>query len=48
MHVTAYSPLGTPDSASMTHRGKDVPLLLQDSLVQSIASKHNKHPAQVC
>lgn len=47
MHVTAYSPLGTPGSGSITHRAKNVPVLLQDPLVQSIAQKHNKHPAQV-
>lgn len=47
MHVTAYSPLGTPGSGSITHRAKNVPELLQDPLVQSIAHKHNKHPAQV-
>ncbi|CAL8469697.1 g9238 [Coccomyxa elongata] len=47
MHVTAYSPLGTPGSGSITHRAKNVPVLLQEPLVQSVAQKHNKHPAQV-
>lgn len=47
MHVTAYSPLGTPDSASMTNRDKQVPVLLKDPLVLKIAEKHNKNPAQV-
>lgn len=47
MHVTGYSPLGTPDSASITHRDKEVPLLLKDPIVMAIAEKHNKQPAQV-
>jgi diketogulonate reductase-like aldo/keto reductase len=47
MHVTAYSPLGTPDSASITHRAEHVPAELHDPLVQAIAQKHCKNPAQV-
>ncbi len=47
MHVTAYSPLGTPDSASMTNRDKNVPVLLHDPLVQKVSKKHGKNPAQV-
>ncbi|KAK9908006.1 hypothetical protein WJX75_001418 [Coccomyxa subellipsoidea] len=47
MHVTAYSPLGTPDSASMTNCDKHVPVLVKDPLVLKIAEKRNKNPAQV-
>ena len=47
MHVTAYLPLGTPDSASMTNCDKHVPVLVKDPLVLKIAEKRNKNPAQV-
>lgn len=46
IHVTAYSPLGSPDSASMFKR--KAPLLLQDSTVGAVASKMGRSPAQVC
>ncbi|XP_071589085.1 aldo-keto reductase family 1 member B1-like isoform X10 [Heliangelus exortis] len=39
--VTAYCPLGRPDS------GSDKPSLLEDPKVKEIAAKHNKSPAQV-
>ena len=45
IHVTAYSPLGSPDSASMFKR--KAPLLLQDSTVGAVASKLGRSPAQV-
>ena len=47
VHMTAYSPLGTPDSAEMMKR-KDEPKILEDSTVASIAKELGKTPAQVC
>ena len=46
MKVTAYSPLGSPDSASMMNRKEDMPNLLHDSVLEGIAKKHDKAPAQ--
>ena len=45
IHMTAYSPLGSPDSASMFRR--KAPLLMQDPAVQAIAAKLNRSAAQV-
>ena len=45
IHVTAYSPLGSPDSASMFKR--KAPLLLQDPTVGAVASNVGRSPAQV-
>jgi diketogulonate reductase-like aldo/keto reductase len=47
IHVTAYSPLGSPDSATMMQRGPDTPSLLQDTTVGAIAARCGKSPAQV-
>ncbi len=47
IHVTAYSPLGTPDSASMMKRHGDTPSLLQEEAVKKVADKLGKSPAQV-
>eukprot|EP00884_Botryococcus_braunii_P000023 jgi/Botrbrau1/10020/Bobra.0012s0107.1 len=47
IHVTAYSPLGSPDSATMQNRGESPPELLKDPVVAKIAEKLGKHPAQV-
>ena len=47
IHVTAYSPLGTPDSASMMKRADDTPSLLQEEAVKKVADKLGKAPAQV-
>ncbi|CAL5229700.1 g13072 [Coccomyxa viridis] len=47
IHVTAYSPFGSPDSASMSGRKVDISYPLHDPMVIKIAEKHNKHPAQV-
>ncbi|KAA6421553.1 MAG: hypothetical protein FRX49_08497 [Trebouxia sp. A1-2] len=44
IHVTAYSPLGSPDSASMFKR--KAPLLLQDPAVGAVANKMGRSPAQ--
>ncbi|KAL3149757.1 hypothetical protein ABBQ38_013583 [Trebouxia sp. C0009 RCD-2024] len=45
IHVTAYSPLGSPDCA-FTFRGK-APLLMQDPTVTAIADRLSCSPAQV-
>uniref|UniRef100_A0A7S3QWV0 NADP-dependent oxidoreductase domain-containing protein n=1 Tax=Dunaliella tertiolecta TaxID=3047 RepID=A0A7S3QWV0_DUNTE len=47
IHVTAYSPLGTPDSAEMMKRTPEQPIPLQDPVVLEVAKKMNKTPAQV-
>lgn len=45
VHVTAYSPLGSPDSAAMfKHAGGSV---MQHSTVQDVAQQTGKSPAQV-
>jgi len=44
--VTAYSPLGSPDSAAMMGRHDDV-LLTQDPTILQIAEAHAATPAQV-
>jgi len=44
--VTAYSPLGSPDSAAMMGREDDVPLLQNPTIVQ-IAGAHGATPGQV-
>jgi hypothetical protein len=45
VHVTAYSPLGSPDSASIMKR-RHTPLLLQDPLVAALAAKYGKDAGQ--
>eukprot|EP00879_Flechtneria_rotunda_P020657 GHRR01021736.1.p1 GENE.GHRR01021736.1~~GHRR01021736.1.p1 ORF type:complete len:188 (+),score=49.15 GHRR01021736.1:308-871(+) len=47
IHVTAYSPLGSPDSASIMRRGKESRRLMEDAQVLAVAGKYNKSPAQV-
>lgn len=47
IHLTAYSPLGTPDSAAMQNRGEETPHLMSDPAVKKIADKHGKHTAPV-
>jgi len=44
--VTAYSPLGSPDSAAMMGREDDLPLLQNPTIVQ-IAGAHGATPGQV-
>jgi hypothetical protein len=45
--VTAYSPLGSPDSASIMRRGEDSRRLLEEPQLAAIAEKCDKSPAQV-
>lgn len=45
MLMTAYSPLGSPDSRAERH--KDDPKLLENQLVKDIAEKHNATVGQV-
>jgi len=44
--LTAYSPLGTPDRPEGMKSAND-PVLMQDPVLNEIAKKHNKSPAQV-
>lgn len=44
IHVTAYCPLATPDTAT---GGAERPLLLQDPLITRIAAEKNCTPAQI-
>lgn len=48
IHCTAYSPLGSPDSAALLQRDEpaQVPRLLEHPLVQQVAKAHGKSPAQ--
>lgn len=45
IHVTAYSPLGSPDSASMFSRQSQK--LMEDPMVCAVAAANGKSPAQV-
>ncbi|MCI5132871.1 MAG: aldo/keto reductase, partial [Candidatus Electrothrix sp. EH2] len=46
VHITAYSPLGSPDRPSGL-KGNDEPLLLTDPLIRQVAEQHGCTPAQV-
>ena len=46
IHVTAYSPLGTPDSKDMMKR-EETPSMMEEPAVTEIAEEHGKHPVQV-
>ena len=46
IHVTGYSPLGSPDRPEGLKSKNEVPLL-EDKTVAAIAEKHNASPAQV-
>lgn len=46
VHVTAYSPLGSPDSASVLHR-KAGPSPMKDPVVIAVAARLGRSPAQV-
>lgn len=47
IHVTAYSPLGSPDSAAIVKRAGDAPRLMEDPVVAGVASRLGKSTAQV-
>jgi len=46
LHLTAYSPLGTPDSSSMMGN-KDKKQLMEDPVVTELAKKYNKNVGQI-
>jgi len=46
IHITAYSPLGSPDRPSFL-KAKDEPILLEDSTIATVAERRNATPAQV-
>ncbi len=46
VHLTAYSPLGSPDRPSSL-KVEDEPVLLDDPTIESIAQRHGTTPAQV-
>jgi len=46
IHVTAYSPLGSPDRPERL-KVKDEPILIADTTISSIAERYNVNPAQV-
>lgn len=46
VHVTAYSPLGSPDRPEGM-KAKGEPVLLQDPVVGEVAARHGASPAQV-
>ena len=45
--MTAYSPLGSPDSAEMMKR-QDKQSVMDNPAVKEVASKHSKAAAEVC
>ncbi|XP_066599062.1 1,5-anhydro-D-fructose reductase [Prorops nasuta] len=45
--VTAYSPLGTRGLVKLLGKTDELPDLLQNPIVKSIAAKYNKSPAQI-
>jgi hypothetical protein len=47
IHVTAHSPLGSPDSATIMQRSATSRRLLDDPAVTGIAARIGKTPAQV-
>lgn len=46
IHMTAYSPLGSPDRSPKIKK-EDEPVLMQDDAVKEIAKRHNTSPALV-
>ncbi|MGK7889579.1 MAG: aldo/keto reductase [Leptolyngbyaceae cyanobacterium] len=46
VHVTAYSPLGSPDRPAGL-KAEDEPVLMEDEAIATIAQHHNCSPAQV-
>ena len=47
IHVTAYSPLGTPPSATAMFKNYQPDLVMDDPVVQELAKKYNKNAGQV-
>ena len=47
IHVTAYSPLGTPPSSAM-FKDYQPDLVMNDPVVKDMAKKYNKNVGQVC
>ena len=46
IHVTAYSPMGTPPSSAM-FKDYQPPLVMNDPVVKDLAKKYNKNVGQV-
>ena len=46
IHVTAYSPMGTPPSSAM-FKDYQPPLVMNDPIVKELAKKYNKNVGQV-
>lgn len=47
IHVTRYSPFGSPNRPDAVSKQNDEPCLLQDPVILDIANKHQLAPAQV-
>lgn len=47
IHVTAYSPMGTPPSSAMFNDYQPE-LVMNDPVVKELAEKYNKNVGQVC
>mmetsp|Transcript_21207 Transcript_21207/g.63526 ORF Transcript_21207/g.63526 Transcript_21207/m.63526 type:complete len:522 (-) Transcript_21207:302-1867(-) len=47
VHMTAYSPLGSPDSAAMLGRSADLKGPMHDPVVTAVAERVGRSPAQV-
>ena len=47
IHFTAYSPLGSPDSAAMFRGRNEVPAVMQDPVVRAVAERAGRNVGQV-
>ena len=47
IHFTAYSPLGSPDSATMFRGRNEVPAVMQDPVVRAVAERTGRNVGQV-